>query len=188
LGNLERAAHFQISAGTPSEEARFDDLLADASKGERKALALLADANEVPLFASSEAAALWKMLLWAPIQFQLNPMLVLRNLQSLLEEAQARQDLGRAALDRGDYDSASDLYWEASVLFRRLGYLLGEAECLRRLGDVALRRGSSGTAQLRYEEALVRYRSAGGRRGQVYCFEMLGRIAREQSAVLQLDQ
>ncbi|MFE9776356.1 tetratricopeptide repeat protein [Streptomyces sp. NPDC005931] len=103
-------------------------------------------------------------------------------------EADALDNLGYVALDRGDLNTAHQHHEQALALYQHTGNRLGQALALTNLGNVARERGDQETAEQHYQQALTLYQQAGSRFGQARTLDGLGALARDRGDLDNAEQ
>nr|BBJ47668.1 hypothetical protein SAVMC3_02970 [Streptomyces avermitilis] len=103
-------------------------------------------------------------------------------------QADALDNLGYVALDRGDLNTAHQHHEQALTLYQHTGNRLGQALALNNLGNVARERGDLDTAEQHHNQALTLYRQAGSRFGQASALDRLGMVAKESGDLDNAEQ
>ncbi|MCW5852794.1 MAG: tetratricopeptide repeat protein, partial [Anaerolineae bacterium] len=89
-------------------------------------------------------------------------------------------ELGRVALEDGNYTTARRLFEEGLAIHREMGLKWQTAEVLDNLGDVARCLGEYEQARLLYEESLVLWRNMSNTGGAALSLSNLGHVALAQ--------
>jgi tetratricopeptide (TPR) repeat protein len=96
------------------------------------------------------------------------------------ESANCNLAAGYIALDRSDYNTASELFEKALTIYRHKGMMDGAAICIANLGDIAARRSDYAIATARLQEALPLFQRAGDVLGEANCIRQFGDIAMQR--------
>ncbi|MFE9575504.1 ATP-binding protein [Nocardia sp. NPDC006044] len=96
-----------------------------------------------------------------------------------LGQANALTNLGALQWQTGNYDQATDLLWQARVLYRENGYPIGEADTLANLGGFFRYAGDSGQAADLLRQARTLYRENDHPVGEAGTLVRLGGLLRD---------
>ncbi len=94
---------------------------------------------------------------------------------------------GRAAYDRGEYDTAVEAFEEMRLLWQQAGDKRGEARALSDLGVAQQKMGNLADAHQAYEEALALYEAIDDEQGKAVVMGNLATLMRLRGATDQAE-